>query len=103
MNTMASVAAIAVGVALDQYEPAVVLNCAGATGRPNVDWCEANKTATFRSNTIGPMVLAEACQGRQIHFVHMGSGCVFYGPSGHLHGYTDLGWLENDHANPSST
>ena len=31
---------------LEKYKPTHVLNCAGCTGRPNVDWCESNKETT---------------------------------------------------------
>jgi dTDP-4-dehydrorhamnose reductase len=32
---------------LNYYQPDVVINCAGKTGRPNIDWCESNKEDTF--------------------------------------------------------
>jgi hypothetical protein len=35
------------------YKPTHVLNSAGVTGRPNVDWCEDNKKETIRANVIG--------------------------------------------------
>lgn len=38
---------------LDAIRPTHVINSAGVTGRPNVDWCESNKEATIRSNVIG--------------------------------------------------
>lgn len=44
---------------LKKYKPTHVLNCAGQTGRPNVDWCEDNKEATIRSNVIGTLNLTE--------------------------------------------
>lgn len=28
-----------------QYKPTHVMNCAGLTGRPNVDWCETHKVS----------------------------------------------------------
>ena len=42
---------------LEDFKPTHVLNCAGVTGRPNVDWCEDNKEATIRSNVIGTLNL----------------------------------------------
>ncbi|HWQ99235.1 MAG TPA: sugar nucleotide-binding protein [Candidatus Methylomirabilis sp.] len=86
-----------VRAALDEHLPEFVVNAAGKTGTPNVDWCESNKLATYRSNTIGPLVLAEACQERGVHLTHLASGCVFYGPSP-----DPKGWCEDDHANPSA-
>jgi len=73
--------------------PDAVINCAGKTGRPNVDWCETHQLETVRSNVTGPLVLAEACAAAKVYMLHMGSGCVFYGPGP---------WHEYDHANPTS-
>jgi dTDP-4-dehydrorhamnose reductase len=87
----------AVGALLDAGRPGAVVNCAGKTGRPNVDWCEEHQEETYRANVIGPLVLAEQCRKRGVYLLHMGSGCVFYGPSP-LPG----GWRETDPANPSS-
>jgi 3,5-epimerase/4-reductase len=84
--------------ALEEHQPEAVVNCAGKTGKPNVDWCETHQAETFRSNVIGPLVLAEACQQKQSYLLHVGSGCIFYGPSP-----DPAGWRENDFANPTST
>jgi dTDP-4-dehydrorhamnose reductase len=82
---------------LRYHEPRAVINAAGKTGLPNVDWCEANKTITMRSNTIGALVLADACAELDIHLTHLSSGCIFYGQSP-----DPKGWHETDHANPSA-
>jgi len=88
---------VLVRAALDEHQPNVVVNFAGKTGKPNVDWCERNKVATLHSNVIGALVLAEACQEKGIYLVHIGSGCIFYGASP-----DPKGWRENDFANPSA-
>ena len=62
---------------LDAEKPDVVINAAGKTGRPNVDWCEDHKPETLRSNVTGPIVLLEACTKRSIYWVQMGTGCVY--------------------------
>jgi len=85
----------AVGKILDGHRPSVVINAAGVTGRPNVDWCEEHPAETFRANTIGPMVLAEQCSRRGIHLIHIASGCIFFGNGPH-----GRPWLEYDPANP---
>ncbi|EWZ30417.1 uncharacterized protein FOBCDRAFT_208796 [Fusarium oxysporum Fo47] len=36
-----------VAKALEVFKPTHVLNAAGCTGRPNVDWCEDNKAQTY--------------------------------------------------------
>jgi len=66
---------------LDESQPTIVINAAGKTGRPNVDWCEDHKEETVRANVIGPMMLAEECLKRNIYFVHIGSGCIYSGIS----------------------
>ncbi|MBU0458214.1 sugar nucleotide-binding protein [Patescibacteria group bacterium] len=71
-----------VAEALDEYKPDVVINAAGKTGRPNVDWCEDHKEATFKSNTTGPQVLLDECKKRGIYWVHLGSGCIYQGDNG---------------------
>lgn len=87
--------AAAVLRALDEYKPDAVVNAAGKTGTPNVDWCETHQAETVRSNTIGPLVLAESCAARNLYLIHLGSGCIFYGPSP-----DPRGWKEDDFANP---
>jgi 3,5-epimerase/4-reductase len=72
----------AVSEALDDAQPEVVINCAGKTGRPNVDWCEDHKEETLRSNLTGPKVLLEECGKRNIYWVHLSTGCVYEGDKG---------------------
>ncbi len=64
---------------LDEKKVSIVINCAGKTGRPNVDWCEDHKEETFHSNVLGPIIVAEECMKRGIYFVHIGSGCIYNG------------------------
>ncbi len=67
---------------LDAEKPDVVINAAGKTGRPNVDWCEDHKDETLKSNVIGPLILMEECASRNIYFVHLSSGCIYEGDNG---------------------
>lgn len=83
--------------ALDEHKPGAVVNAAGKTGRPNIDWCETHQAETYRANVMGPLILAEACQERGLHLLHLASGCIFYGPSP-----DPRGWREDDFANPES-
>lgn len=84
---------------LAQHNPDIVLNCAGKTGRPNVDWCEDHKAETIYANVTGPLVLLQACteagmnetQGPRL--VHLGSGCVYDGDN------DGKGFSENDEPN----
>lgn len=73
----------AVAEALDTEQPDVVINAAGKTGRPNIDWCEDHKMETLHSNVTGPLVLLEECQKRGAYLVHLGSGCIYTSDEGH--------------------
>lgn len=83
----------AVSAALDEYKPDIVLNTAGKTGRPNIDWCEEHKEETVRSNVTGPLILLNECAKRGIYFVHLGSGCIYEGDN------DGKGFSEEDPAN----
>eukprot|EP01031_Cornospumella_fuschlensis_P019206 gene19206-23531_t len=61
----------------DKYRPTHVLNAAGVTGRPNVDWCEDNKEETIRTNVIGTLTIADICAQRNIHHTLYATGCIF--------------------------
>jgi len=73
---------------LEHEKPDTVINCAGKTGRPNVDWCEDHKMETLRSNVVGPLVLLEECAKRNIYFVQMGKGCIYEG-NNHGKGFSE--------------
>lgn len=62
---------------IEEYKPTHALNCAGQTGRPNVDWCEDNKQATIRSNVIGTLNLADVCWLKGVHLTNFATGCIF--------------------------
>lgn len=64
---------------VDARRPDVVINAAGRTGSPNVDWCEAHPVETLRDNTIGALTLAGACHQAGIHLLHVSSACMFDG------------------------
>lgn len=83
--------------ALDEHQPDAVVNAAGRTGRPNVDWCEDHQVETYEGNVQLPLTLASACQERGIYLLHLASGCIFYGDSP-----DPRGWREDDFANPSA-
>lgn len=60
-------------------KPSVIINCAGKTGKPNIDWCEDYKEETLYSNVTGPLVLAKASHEADTKLVHIGSGCIYQG------------------------
>jgi len=71
-----------------------VINCAGYTGKPNVDACELDKGNCLDGNAILPAVLRELCEDQGIGWGHVSSGCIFSGerPDGG-------GWREDDAPN----
>jgi 3,5-epimerase/4-reductase len=86
---------------LERYKPDVVINCMGYCGAKNIDDCEQNPQRTIESNLTIPTILASHCNKLGIHFVHIGSGCIYYGNSPNIKmGLTgkkkDLGWRETD-------
>ncbi|MDD5739191.1 MAG: sugar nucleotide-binding protein [Candidatus Peribacteraceae bacterium] len=83
----------AVAGVLDREKPDVVINAAGKTGTPNVDWCEDHKLETMHANVLGPIVLAEECGKRGIYWVHLSSGCIYEGDNG------GRGFAETDETN----
>lgn len=60
-----------------RIRPDFVLNCAGITGNPTVDWCENNKHVTFLTNVVGTINLADACWRYGIHMTNYSTGCIY--------------------------
>ena len=60
-------------------KPAFLINCAGYTGKPNVDACELDKAGTLLGNALLPQTIAHACQAAGIPWGHVSSGCIYSG------------------------
>jgi len=88
----------AVAAELEKIKPTHVLNAAGVTGRPNVDWCEDNKAETVRANVIGTLNLSDLCDERGIHCTVFATGCIFEYDEVHKLG-SGVGFTEEDEAN----
>ncbi|KAM4068033.1 rmlD substrate binding domain-containing protein [Hirsutella rhossiliensis] len=71
---------IKVAEELKRVQPTHVLNCAGCTGRPNVDWCEDNKAQTM-----------------SIHCTVFATGCIYQYDEAHPMG--GPGFTEEDAPN----
>ncbi len=71
-----------------------VVNCAGYTGKPNVDACELDKGNCLDGNAVLPGAIREICADLGIPWGHVSSGCIFSGerPGGG-------GWREDDAPN----
>jgi len=67
-------------------KPSLVINCAGFTGKPNVDACELDKAGTLAGNTLLPQTIAHACAVADIPWGHVSSGCIYSGAKISSHG-----------------
>eukprot|EP01114_Cavostelium_apophysatum_P001507 TRINITY_DN11313_c0_g1_i1.p1 TRINITY_DN11313_c0_g1~~TRINITY_DN11313_c0_g1_i1.p1 ORF type:complete len:298 (+),score=54.73 TRINITY_DN11313_c0_g1_i1:109-1002(+) len=83
---------------IDEYKPNYIMNCAGVTGRPNVDWCEDHKQETIRSNVIGTLNLCDVAFLNSIHVTNFATGCIYeYDESHEMH--SGVGFTEMDKPN----
>jgi len=80
---------------LDRVKPTRVLNAAGVTGRPNVDWCETHKEETMRVNVIGTLSLADLCDARGVHLTVFATGCIYEYDAAHPLG-SGIGFKEHE-------
>lgn len=64
---------------LRSLKPEFVVNCAGYTGKPNVDACETAKADTLVGNTLLPQTIAHACAAVNLPWGHVSSGCIYAG------------------------
>lgn len=82
---------------IELYKPTHILNAAGVTGRPNVDWCESHKAETITTNVVGILTVADICAEKNIHHLLYATGCIFEYDNEHVIG--GKGFLETDKPN----
>ncbi len=80
------------------YAPDFVMNGAGVTGRPNVDWCEDHKQETIKANVVGALNLADICFVHNIHMTNFGTGCIYEYDAQHPLG-SSIGFKETERPN----
>lgn len=78
--------------------PTHVINAAGITGRPNVDWCESHKAETIRTNVVGTLTLADVCKEQGVLMMNFATGCIFEYDEKHPQG-SGIGFKEDDKPN----
>lgn len=79
---------------IEKYNPTHILNAAGVTGRPNVDWCEDHRLETIRSNVIGTLTIADIAEEKNLHHTLFATGCIFEYDEAHTIG--GKGFTEDD-------
>lgn len=68
-------------IASQTSDKVVVINCAGFTGKPNVDACEKpeNKQLCWDLNAMLPTRLGNICKDVGVSYLHISSGCIYNG------------------------
>jgi len=87
---------------IEEHKPKYIMNCAGVTGRPNVDWCEDHKQETIRANVIGTLTLCDVAFVHNIHVTNFATGCIFEYDEKHPLG-SGVGFTEDDEPNFSAS
>ncbi len=67
---------------LREQKPEFLINCAGYTGKPNVDACEWHKAECLFGNAVLPGIVRDACAAADIPWGHISSGCIYTGAAG---------------------
>ncbi len=83
-------------------KPDYIINAAGTTGRPNVDWCEDHQQETIRTNIIGTLNLADLSFLNNIPLTNFGTGCIYTYDDAHPLG-SGIGFTELDEPNFSGS
>lgn len=83
---------------IESLEPDYIINAAGVTGIPNVDWCEDHKQTTLRSNIIGALNLVDIAYLYDIPVINLGTGCIYEYDDKHPM-YGEIGFKEEDEPN----
>jgi dTDP-4-dehydrorhamnose reductase len=74
---------------LKSARPEFLINCAGYTGRPNVDACEDDKAECLFGNAVLPGRIADACEQAGVPWGHISSGCIYTGSRADGSGFTE--------------
>ena len=74
---------------LRETKPQFLINCAGYTGKPNVDACEDHKAECLAGNAVLPGTIRIACEEAGIPWGHVSSGCIYTGSKPDGSGFTE--------------
>ena len=74
---------------LHEKQPSFLINCAGYTGKPNVDACEDHKAECLFGNAVLPGIISRACQTTGTPWGQVSSGCVYDGRRPDGAGFTE--------------
>lgn len=80
------------------HKPDYVINAAGITGKPNVDWCEDHKEETISTNVLGTLNLIDVAFTHNIHVTNISTGCIYEYDAKHPM-YSGIGFTEEEEPN----
>lgn len=80
-----------------------ILNSAGLTGRPNVDWCETNKEIVKNINLDAAVDLALLAKKHNIYHVLITTGCIYQYTIQQPNSPDTIGYTEDDEPNFSGS
>lgn len=83
---------------ISKIQPIAIINAAGITGKPNVDWCEDHRQETLRTNVIGTLNLADIAYCHGIHLTNISTGCIYEYDEKHPMG-SGIGFTEEEEPN----
>jgi len=72
------------------HRPRFLINCAGYTGKPNVDACESHKASCLFGNAVFPGVVREVCEANHLPWGHVSSGCIYNGAKPDGGGFSEM-------------
>jgi dTDP-4-dehydrorhamnose reductase len=87
---------------IETVKPEFIINAAGITGRPNVDWCESHKQETMRVNVLGVLNLADIAYLKGIHVTNLSTGCLYNYDEKHPLG-SGIGYKEEEEPNSTGS
>lgn len=64
---------------LDSTQVDYVINCAGFTGRPNIEEAEIKKDECWNANVTVPTTINRICRERGINYIFVSTGCIYNG------------------------
>ncbi len=74
---------------IQQLDLDCLINCAGYTGKPNVDACEFHKAECIYGNAVLPGIIRDACKIVGLPWGHVSSGCIYTGRRPDGAGFTE--------------
>jgi len=81
-----------------KVQPDYIINAAGVTGTPNVDWCEDHQQQTIRTNIIGTLNLVDVAYLHDLPVTNFGTGCIYEYDQDHPM-YSNAKYTEEDEPN----